>query len=110
MGRPYLSPLMLVLASESLVLGLRGPGVGGLLPQTPEPLLPVLGRRLSWERGREREDLGRSLELEGDLEAAVERRPLVLGGERTSRRLGEMLADLGRFLLVRPREAETSVE
>ena len=100
-------------ASESLVLGLSGPGVGGLL-HTPEllfPRSPVL--RLSWFRGNEREERvdGGSRELDGDLETPDWLRRLETeGGDRRSGLLGDMFADFGRFLFIRPREADTSEE
>ena len=83
--------------------------------QTPEVRLARSpGRRLSWVRGREREERaeGASRQLEGDLEPAWLRRPPPPreGGDRRSGRLGDMLADLGRFLVRRPSEADTSEE
>ena len=95
------------------MLGLSGPGVGGLL-HTPEfrfPLSPTL--KLSWLRGREREERaeGGSRELEGDLETPDWLRLLETeGGDRRSGRLGDIFADFGRFLFMRPSEADTSDE
>ena len=95
------------------MLGLSGPGVGGLL-QTPElRLLLSPALRLSWLRGKEREERveGGSRELEGDLEIPDCVRLLdAEGGDRRSGRLGDMFADFGRFLFMRPRLADTSDE
>ena len=85
--------------SESLVAGLSGLGVGGLL-HFPDIRLAGLAVRLGW-RGREREAVCGSGPRDGEREAAALRLLLV---RWCSVRLGERLADLGRAAL-RPRLA-----